>query len=227
MVELPEERVQFRVRKTVLEMLDDRGYDTGNVELEEDFDVFKARFEENGPMNIITYTKQSKVDELGPDAKVEPIYVHFMTKDSGKIDKEFITRIVRFMDEWSTKSKEEEDCAPLTNAIIVACETQITSVTKKNMAEITPFRIEVFDQRTLLFNITKHEMVPKHSIITKEDKAALLKKYRINDSQLPKIMVDDPVARYYGARKGDVIKIIRPSDTAGRYVTYRVTVPGL
>ena len=117
--------------------------------------------------------------------------------------------------------------SPLTNAIIVACETQITSVTKKNMAEITPFRIEVFDQRTLLFNITKHEMVPKHSIITKEDKAALLKKYRINDSQLPKIMVDDPVARYYGARKGDVIKIIRPSDTAGRYVTYRVTVQGL
>ena len=208
-------------------MLDDRGYDTGHVELEEDFEVFKKRFEESGPMNIITYTKQSKVDELGPDAQVEPIYVHFMGRDSGKIDKEFMTRIVRFMDEWSSKSKEKENCAPLTNAIVVAAESQITSVTKKNLTEIAPFRIEVFDQRTLLFNITKHEMVPKHSIITKEAKDALLKKYRINDTQLPKIMVDDPVARYYGARKGDVIKIIRPSDTAGRYVTYRVAVPGL
>ena len=68
MVELPEERVQFRVRKTVLEMLDDRGFDTGHVELEEDFEVFKKRFEENGPMNIITYTKQSVVDELDEDA---------------------------------------------------------------------------------------------------------------------------------------------------------------
>ena len=163
-------------------MLDDRGFDTGNVELEEDFEVFKKRYEENGPMNIITYTKQSVVDELGEDAQVQPIYVHFMGKEAGKIDKEFMTRIVRFMDEWTKSSKERENCAPLMNAIIVASESQITSVTKKNLTEIASYRIEVFDQRTLLFNITKHEMVPKHTIITKDAKASLLKKYRINDS---------------------------------------------
>jgi DNA-directed RNA polymerase I, II, and III subunit RPABC1 len=75
----------------------------------------------------------------------------------------------------------------------------------------------------LTFNLTQHEMVPTHEIISDDEKALLIKNLQItNLDKLPSIKKNDPVAKYYGMKEGDVCKITRKSETAGNYISYRL-----
>tara|TARA_B100001093_G_C26513693_1_gene878661 strand:- start:141 stop:770 length:630 start_codon:yes stop_codon:yes gene_type:complete len=77
--------------------------------------------------------------------------------------------------------------------------------------------------KRLQFNILKHELVPKHSILTKEEEDAFKKKYNIlNNSQIPDISFFSPVSIVMGFRPDDIIKIIRKSRVAINTDFYRV-----
>lgn len=112
----------------------------------------------------------------------------------------------------------------ITRAIIVV-QTGMTPSAKQALVDMAPkYILEQFLESEMLINITEHELVPTHIRLTADEKSELLSRYKLKESQLMRIQASDPVARYFGLKRGHVVKIIRPSETAGRYISYRLVV---
>ena len=73
-------------------------------------------------------------------------------------------------------------------------------------------------------DILKHKLVPDHTILSKSDVKKVIKELDIHPEQLPKIKSDDPVVKAIEAKPGDILKITRKSQTAGKFITYRLVL---
>ena len=136
--------------------------------------------------------------------------------------------LVKFPDEPSVKiplvaSIGEQMYKDGIQRCILISKGDLAPTARNAIAELTSvFRIEYFHQKELITNITEHQLVPRHKLLTDDEKDSLLERYKIKENKLPKIQISDPVARYLGLVRGNVVKIIRPSETAGLYITYRL-----
>ena len=68
--------------------------------------------------------------------------------------------------------------------------------------------------------------MPKHTLLTDNEKQKLLDQYKITLRQLPRILVNDPVIQNLGGKLGDVVEVVRKSTVAGESLYYRVVVRG-
>ncbi|MGF3523050.1 MAG: DNA-directed RNA polymerase subunit H [Candidatus Bathyarchaeia archaeon] len=75
-----------------------------------------------------------------------------------------------------------------------------------------------------MFDIFEHSLVPKHEILTAEERDQLLAQYKVKPYQIPQITSTDPAVKAIGAKPGDILRIIRKSSTAGEHVTYRYVI---
>lgn len=94
----------------------------------------------------------------------------------------------------------------------------------KLYTEYNNINIDSFIYKELLFNITKHVLIPNNIKILSETEKELLKlKYNLsNYLNIPHINILDPLSKFYGLVCGNIIRIIRNSSNAGYYITYRI-----
>jgi len=109
------------------------------------------------------------------------------------------------------------------NAIIVVKE-EVTSFAKAVFQEAKPLILEHFRENELLIDKLSHVLVPKHELLSEDEKRELYKTYKIKDINLPKILSNDPITRYFGGKKGQIFKITRPSESSGEYIYYRIII---
>jgi len=200
----------WRIRKTVMQLCHDRGYLVTQEELDQTLDEFKSVFGDKpserkpGRSDLIVLVAHN-------DDPTDQMFVFF--PDEPKVG-------IKPIKTYCQRMQEEN----IMRAIIVV-QLGMTPSAKQALVEMAPkYILEQFIESELLINITEHMLVPEHKVMTSEEKAELLVRYKLKESQLPRIQEGDPVSRYFGLKRGQVVKIIRPSETAGRYVSYRLVV---
>ncbi|KAI3378287.1 hypothetical protein SNEBB_000907 [Seison nebaliae] len=200
----------WRIKKTALQLCHDRGYVVTQQELDQTLHEFKAQSAQEGQipnrdeMTIAVSHTLNKNDQM---------YIFFVAQE-GKLG------VKEINEKYFSKMQK----ASIPRCILIT-QKGLTSHAKNALnAQAPNYILEHFLECELLINITEHELVPRHIKLMNDQKTELLKKYKLKESQLPKIQAVDPVAKYYGLNRGDVVKIIRSSETAGRYITYRLVV---
>ncbi|KAJ9648837.1 DNA-directed RNA polymerases II 24 kDa polypeptide (RNA polymerase II subunit 5) [Coniosporium tulheliwenetii] len=225
----------WRVWRTTRQMCRDRGYEIMDNEIDVSLDEFKHHYCDAPPLHCHLDTPANKTF---PQSQTHGLHPPPQRGHDGEIHRPSHTRtprtrppaigtvFVEFNGDETVGIKQLRTFAHYideqkhyTGIFIVA--NKVSPSALKIIPTVLPAILEVFREDELLVNITMHELVPKHVLLSKEEKAKLLERYRLKESQLPRIQTTDPVAKYLGLRRGQVVKIIRKSETAGRYASYR------
>lgn len=205
----------WRVFKTANKMLSDREYLMSADDMNITLATFKSKFgEQNDKGEFLAPNRASSKFVMMARKRADPAdQIFVFLRDEDNIG---VGPIREILNKMMTEK--------ITRAILIV-RAGITPYAKQVLQGLQPrFFIEQFTESELLVNITQHVLVPKHVLLTDEQKVTLLKKYKLKPNQLPRIQLVDPIARYYGLTRGQVVKIIRPSETAGKYVTYRIVI---
>jgi len=85
--------------------------------------------------------------------------------------------------------------------------------------------LQFFHLNELLFNPTKHQLVPPHRRMTTDESKEVMDKYMIKSKgQMPLILHTDVIAKWIGLKQGELVEITRYNENSGKYYYYRCCV---
>ena len=185
----------LKTRQTVLEMLRDRNCITDQY-FDENGDYIQPS-EESYRSNSLKLIVQKN--------KEENILILFYEK---KIGIDILKSIVIEMDDIGIKHT------------ILIVNYKITSFAKKEINKLSSnYYFEIFLQDEMLYNITKHRIVPEHILLSNEESKKIIDCYGKKTFYLPKIFNTDAICKYYDGKVGNIFKILRTNN-----IYYRVVV---
>ena len=212
--------VLFLSRKTLLKVLADRGYNT-------------KPYEKFGPIEISAMAAASvgaggaaafRMDLERPDS-VDGITKCRVEYSINRVK----NRISGFLGGIAGEDVEGAVVPETTEVVVVLIEPVVEAFHTAAASALATksLRISFFQAHTIVNNPTEHILVPKHELLPASEHADFLAKNKIKSkANLPLIKFhEDMIARVMGLQPGDIVKITRPSPSAGEYISYRVCVP--
>ena len=212
--------------QTLREMLIDRGYDLKSVRFPKITQVKRWT-----DFDSLTFAVKANADS---NTANRPLLVFF--PNEAKVGVAAVRDMVAEMDANRVSDAiviVRNGLTSAANSLLVrmcaargATAASVPGVGEENAREAQPMRskktVDIFTLDELQFNITTHEWVPTHIVLSKHEKETVCRRYRAREDQMPGLSARDPVARYYGLRRGQMVFVLRNSETACTAEYYRI-----
>lgn len=197
----------YKQRLNLIEILKERGYDVS------DYDDFSIN-------HIAVLYQHDQLDLLLKNKDGKQIFVkHYLDKK--------LLRVNMLHDMIDSLFLEGNILTTSDDLMIITLDDPNETIinTLNTIWENHNIYISVIGIKRLLFNILKHKHVPKHEILSDEEKQYVYDHFNISEnSQLPEISRYDPVAVAIGLRPGQVCRITRKSKSAIESYYYRYCI---
>ena len=230
-----EARYLFKAKKTQIEMVIDRGYIVPDHEnpdnIESIFHMTTLDFIEyyknpknaTFPEDINTFREKLGHEYVNPQTHQKlMVYYPDVVQGGKKVVKDNLDKMFQYI--LKRLSSDINICIisklPPSNDLKDTLKDKLPAVNT----------IQYFLYSELQFNPTKHYLVPKHEFASQSEINNLKINYcqkrgNTNLTMLPTISINDPIARYFGAKAGNVMKIHRTniaySSIISSYIIFR------
>jgi len=174
-------------------------------------------------MLIARQIKVEQIETLGNSLDDTRMYnlggILIIFSDKGRLTDGVLNSYIQFCDDNN-----------YSNGLIIILATSpsdnILDIIRTHNSDPKKQLMQLFNIRYLQFDISTHRKVPHHRLLEKDEIDILQKKMNINDlkTQLPWIDSQDAMAKWLGARTGDIVEISRLSESAGNSKYYRYCV---
>ncbi len=202
-----------RSRPTILSILKDRGYVTDAYENISPAELVSFARKD---VKLLTITVERVPDGTAPMERMNVIYC-----TDGSIRQSLEKKVEeKFEKEGYDRTKDE--------LMFVLYEPFHEAFTQRALQQSTGHksRVSFFHIKNLISDPAKSIWVPPHRKLSDEEVDALLPQLHLRSKfNLPFIVFHhDMQARRHGLVPGDVVEIVRPSETCGIHTRYRVCV---
>ena len=217
----------FDSRKHLLEMLEDRGYEVDHLKNYTTEDIKEIM------VNHIT-GKFTTLPDVGPldifleknsgTPNAEKIYVKY------RLDTKFkgTTSLTTQINEIYEKLLTTKDTLIILNVQRVSMKIGVKDKVDEEYVNDLFIRknyfVQVFGLENFLINVSRHQFVPKHTILSKQETIDVLSKYNCTNKNIPTIKRDDAQAKYIGLRIKQICKIDVENVSSGTTEKYRFCV---
>jgi len=201
----------FKVRRTVLTTLKDRGYDVPLGSTKMSLEDFRSIYEQN--RHHLYFPDMIPVNLKDEYKKGGGILVYFESSD--KFDKKiFLARMAQL-------NKEYPDLDKLFFVLKTYGDVKARKLNNFVRSELAKHpNVEVLEN-IYPFDFMKNNLVPECYLLSEEEKNAVVDYLDTPIYKFPKYEVSDPVPVRFGAKIGDMIYIKR---NGGLELSYRVVI---